>query len=361
MLENSLYKLKNNDSFTVGYFGGSITEGAGASTYDNCWAGKTTAWLGKSFPDCSIRHIQAAVGGTGSSLGAFRCDTDLTAYKPDLVFYEFAVNDGNGNYHEIADNCESILRKIWAAVPDADIVMIYTITQSMYNTMKAGNIYSSRAAQAAVAYHYGNILQIDIGMVLADRIISEGGDWKKYTCDTVHPNDAGYQIYFDTIRKAMSDAFGTVKYSDNTRPVCLPAPMYGENQSSFNAHMTDCSEASYDGSWKLVNESLCGRYPRYLEATVPGAELTFVFYGRCLGFYWMMAKDSGDILCSVDGGPEISVRSWDTYCKGFNRGCSAVLPQKYPEGRHTAVIRVSSEKAPESEGHAIRIGAFLVK
>ena len=31
MLDNTLYKLKNNKELTIGFFGGSITEGAGAS------------------------------------------------------------------------------------------------------------------------------------------------------------------------------------------------------------------------------------------------------------------------------------------------------------------------------------------
>ena len=31
MLENTLYRLKHDKKLTVGYFGGSITEGAGAS------------------------------------------------------------------------------------------------------------------------------------------------------------------------------------------------------------------------------------------------------------------------------------------------------------------------------------------
>ena len=54
MLENTRYRLENNLGLTVVYFGGSITEGSGASTYDNCWAAKTTAYLKNRYPDCEI-------------------------------------------------------------------------------------------------------------------------------------------------------------------------------------------------------------------------------------------------------------------------------------------------------------------
>ena len=102
MLENTLYKLNHHKNFTVAYFGGSITEGAGSSSYEKCWAGLTTAWLRERFPDCEIRGIQAAIGGTGSTLGLFRCDENVTAYKPDLVFYEFACNDSGDAFLPLA-------------------------------------------------------------------------------------------------------------------------------------------------------------------------------------------------------------------------------------------------------------------
>ena len=62
MLENTAYRLRNGTGMTVAYFGGSITEGAGSSSYDKCWAGRTTAWLRERWPECEINHVQAAIG-----------------------------------------------------------------------------------------------------------------------------------------------------------------------------------------------------------------------------------------------------------------------------------------------------------
>ena len=89
MLDNTFYKLKHNLSLTVGYFGGSITEGAGASDASKTsWRAGVTDWFRVTYPDAVVREIQATIGGTGSDLGMYRCDADLLSKNPDLVFVE---------------------------------------------------------------------------------------------------------------------------------------------------------------------------------------------------------------------------------------------------------------------------------
>ena len=61
MLENLAYKLNNGKGITAAYFGGSITEGAGSSSYDKCWAGRTTAWLREKWPHCEINQVLRSV------------------------------------------------------------------------------------------------------------------------------------------------------------------------------------------------------------------------------------------------------------------------------------------------------------
>ena len=86
MLENTLYRLVRDKKCVLGYFGGSITEGAGASTPASCYRALVTEWFRSRYPDAEIREIQAAIGGTGSDLGMYREETDLPTTGPDLVF-----------------------------------------------------------------------------------------------------------------------------------------------------------------------------------------------------------------------------------------------------------------------------------
>ena len=365
MLENTAFRLKHGLGLTVAYFGGSITEGAGASSYGRCYAALTTAWLKEKYPGCEIRHVQAAVGGTDSTFGVFRCDRDVCSQKPDLIFYEFAVNDSGMDFLTAVKNAEACIRKVRSVVPSAEFVTVYTITRSLADRMAAGGIQPAKTAHGAVSEVYG-VPEIDVGEALRHRVLAEGSaladesDWKRYTTDTVHPNDAGYEIYAETIRRKLG---GWLENAEDTGSLCeypMPEPLIPDGESHMRARMIDCREAETDGNWTVRETPLCGRYPRYIECLSPGGELTFSFRGRRIDLCWMMAKDSGDAMCSVDGGDFFTVRSWDHYCKSFNRANAACVARDLPEGDHVLRLRVSAARAEESEGTAVRIGAFLV-
>ena len=318
MLHNTVWKLQQEKELTIGYYGGSITEGAGQSAPGFCYRDRVTAWMKAQYPDAAITEIQAAIGGTGSDLGMYRCGRDLLMNKPDLVFYEFAVNDSGMSYEAAAAQTETIFRKIWSANPLTDIVVLYTITGMIHDTLAKGGEYVSRAAHAAVARHYG-IPAVDIGEALRTRTLLAGSeDFTRYAKDRVHPNDEGYAIYTD----------------------CL----------------TDCAMKGFT----LVQKSLCGRYPHYIAATAPGATLRFTFQGENAGFYWMLAKDAGDVIVQVDNGAPKTIRSWDHYCRDFNRAGAAFFAKDLPYGTHSVTVTVADTKDEGSEGYAIRIGAVLV-
>ena len=356
MLNNTLYRLQHDKKLTVGYFGGSITEGAGASKPEFCWRSLTTAWFRETFPDCEIDAIQGAIGGTGSSLGIFRMENDLLSKNPDLVFIEFSVNDGCGDFFEISANSETLVRKIYTHNPNAEIIYVHTTTKALSDIVAAGGEITARTAHSTVMHYYG-IPQIDMGEILRARIASEGGDWLQYTTDNVHPKDNGYAIYSDAVK-----AFLAKQLSDQTAgkpaPKVLPTPLWSD--ARINARLEDAKICA-DEDWTFVaDKTLCGRYPHYIDADKPGAALEFRFTGKRVGVYMMLAKDSGDFLFSVDDGEEQTVRTWDTYCPRFNRAGGRLLSDELPYGEHVLKIRVSDTKAEESEGHAIRFGAFMV-
>ena len=356
MLANTGYNLKENKKLTIGYFGGSITEGAGASNSSLCYRSRVTAWMKERYPDAQISEIQAAIGGTGTDLGMYRCGRDLLTGKPDLVFFEFAVNDSGMAYESVAVQTETIFRKIRRANPCADIVVIYTITGAIHNTMASGGEYHSRAAQSAVAHHYG-IPAIDVGEVLRVKTLLEGGDFSRFAKDTVHPTDEGYAIYTDCITAWLE---GNLNPGEALREHNLPDLFCPKVHD--DARLEDCAalcDMTAEG-FTLEEKTLCGRYPHYLEAVRPGAKLTFTFTGENAGFYWMLAKDSGDVTVQVDGGEAKNLRSWDHYCKGFNRAGAAFFARNLPYGTHSVTVTVADTKAEESEGTAIRIGAVLV-
>lgn len=355
MLNNTGYKLTKEKKLTIGYFGGSITEGAGASRDELCYRGRVTTWFKERYPDAEITPIQAAIGGTGTDLGMYRCDKDLTSYDPDLVFFEYAVNDSWMGYNSVTAQTETIFRKIRRKNPCADIIVIFTITGAIHNTLASGGEYCSRSAQQAVAHHYG-IPTIDVGEVLRTRTLLEGGDFTRFARDTVHPTDEGYEIYADCITAWLEKNLqaGDALTPHPELPLFCP-------RVHDDARMVDITEAcvSADG-FTLQETSLCGRYHHYMEATRPGASMTFTFTGETGALYWMLAGDGGDLTVQVDGGAPVTLRAWDDYCRNFNRVGHAYVARNLPFGTHTATITVAETKADDAKGTAIRIGAVMV-
>ena len=81
---------------TIGFLGGSITQGSLASKQENCYAALVYKWWSKQFPDVS--YINAGIGGTTSQFGVARVEEDLLRFNPDLIFVEFSVNDENSSF-----------------------------------------------------------------------------------------------------------------------------------------------------------------------------------------------------------------------------------------------------------------------
>jgi len=360
MLGNTWYKLKNEKKLRIAYFGGSITEGAGASNSSvTSYRARTTAWFKDNFPDAEITPIMAAIGGTGSKLGMYRCDTDVLAKNPDLLIMEFAVNDSGEAYEDICEQSETILQKVFAHNPYMDVIVITTMTQSQSEQLEEGIEFVSRTAHMAIAHHY-KLPILDVGTVQQCTVLRSGGDFMEFTKDSVHPNDKGYDIYTRIITGHLEKWLAS-DTGDSYAKKEMPAKLFCD-KLYMNAKITDCSmlDSLENNGFTLQNTSLCDRYPRYMEAKNPGDSLSFTFTGVTAGLYWMMAKDGGDVLISVDGGEEILMRCWDKYCLDFNRIHPNFFVANLEYGVHRVTLRIADSKAEKSEGTAVRIGGILI-
>ena len=352
-LGNTFAKLAVGKPVTVGYFGGSITEGAGASKPDETsWRGRTTAWLRAQYPKAPITEVNAAIGGTGSDLGAFRCERDLLSRRPDLVFVEFAVNDSGAAPERATRTMEGIVRQIRHADARTDIAFVYTTTHSLVDPYERGETPPMIVIEQKVAAHYG-IPEVNVGKALWQTIHDQKGTWETLTVDSVHPNDAGYAIYTD----------GVTGFLDSHRKDkpggrrSLPKPMAAN--AFEKARMVDAWEIPGTG-WTKDPASLAGRYPHFIAASAAGTELKYAFTGTTIGLYWMMAPDSGDIEWSVDGSAPQRVSSWDRFARDYARANSVILSDSLKPGNHVLTVRVLSGKNAESKGTVVRIGALMV-
>ncbi len=364
-------KLKQNGTVTIAYFGGSITAAPGYRV-------KTFKWFKDTFPQAKLVEVHAAIGGTGSDLGAFRCGTDVVAKKPDLVFVEFNINDGSPTNEFRKATMEGIVRQLWASESKPEIVFLYTTSRDLNN---------ARGSHPAVAKHYG-IADIDLQPPLIEalkrtdlpkpteaQLVDKKFNWNAkgqvFMSDSVHPNDLGHTIYADTI-------VAYLKTQMDAKPSPLPklgAPLVSEEFA--HAAMIPANKAKLTGNWEVLEPSKQGLLARYVDGTInargPGDALEFEFEGTALGLFLNVQKDGGKFEWSIDdgvnepgdkayGGPKGVKSGKSDTAPGpyFARNHYAMLSCGLKPGKHTLKIKVLEERDKTSEGNRLLIGYFLV-
>lgn len=333
---------KGEREMNIGYFGGSITEGYGASEDEFTYRALVT----KHF-DSGHCEINAGVGGTGSDLGAFRLQNDLLCKKPDFVFVEFAVNDSDKPSDIILRSMEGIVQQLLSYNSNIKIVFIYTLCERFLQQYINGEIPNVIAQHHMVAKYY-NIPEINVGYELYKHLQESRKKLSDFLIDGCHPNDCGYAHYAETI---------ICKLPEIQFDIAVKKPM---NDKSFcNAKIVEPRTYAADG-WNLSNETLYQRTPSYIYSNTVGSELVFEFTGSCVGLYFAIEKDSGNVAYSIDHGGQKEYQVWDEFAKIFNRANYVLLDSELEFGKHTLRVIVSQNKAEESEGYCIKIGGFLV-
>ena len=187
-------RAKAGEKLNVVFFGASLTWGANASDpVETSYRAVMRDRFEREYPAAHFRFRDAAIGGTGSQLGAFRLDRDALAHKPDLVFVDFTANDGIGSDDpETLASYESILRRL--AMAGIPVVQVAFPFKWDIDTKKLPGM-KRLTAHRALAQGYGN------GWGDAVTHICRAFDQKKYTLedlwvtDGVHPHDPGYREF----------------------------------------------------------------------------------------------------------------------------------------------------------------------
>jgi len=366
-------KLAAGGDVGIAYFGGSITAAPG-------WRVKTFRWFQNTFPRASVREINAAIGGTGSDLGAFRCAQEVIAHRPDLVFVEFNINDGSPTDEFRKATMEGIVRQIWSSPAKPEIVFVYTTSRDLNR---------KRGSHPAVAAHYA-IPDIDLQPVLvaalarpdlpcpgaaqrADPKLDWDAPGQVFMRDSVHPTDLGHTLYAERIvayLKTQIDAPATGV------PV-LPAPLVSAEFET--ARLVPPGAARLKGDWEVLpaEKQARGAPGRYRHGTInarrAGATLEFEFEGTALGLYLNVQKDGGRYEWRIDDGIDRPGPAGFGGQIGRKHGVGDTAPGRYyprtsyamlscglPPGRHALTIRVLEERDATSEGHRLLIGYFLV-
>lgn len=347
-------KLARQKALSIVYFGGSITDGVGASDAEKTsWRALMTGWFRRNFPDADIRSRNASMRGTGSELGAFRVAEHCLSHRPDLVFVEFAVNDWRLPEAEILRYSEGIARQLRRAESQPDLIFVYA-TMKRLAKLYPGTLPPSVTAHRCVAAHY-EITEINAGASMLRAIEANSLTWNQLTIDGVHPTNAGHAFYAGEIARVLESHHKRAVRPQP--PLALPAPLSPD--SIERGSLVDAWPFGGAPGWRREALPVGDFISRRIASDVPGAEIEFPFRGRAIGMIWLVAADSGDVEWSVDGGDLRKVSGWQCYAMKSTRAHGLIFANDLPDGSHLLRLRVSPQRHPRSSGAWIRIGKFL--
>lgn len=269
-IRRAIDKAQNGEDVSIVYLGGSITEGSAASPQKTqCYAYLSAQIFAEKFmaDKSHLKYHNAGVSGTPSLLGVTRCETDVLAHQPDIVFVEFAVNDSTDLNSRMV--YESLICKLLESETAPAVVLLFTLTS---------NGYSAQEHMQKVGKHY-KLGMISIRDAVQDQRDAELLTWADYSPDDVHPNNAGHAFmadcigyYFDQAAAADVEAYTLPRIPIFGRTLASLQNVRKDDPAITNIGMFDVGAVncySYKQGWRhMSNRNDQGPLTLQLDATL---------------------------------------------------------------------------------------------
>ncbi|MEK4564463.1 SGNH/GDSL hydrolase family protein [Alkalihalobacillus sp. FSL R5-0424] len=194
----------------IAVIGSSVAEGQGASEYNQAWPSLLESSLNES--DQNVRVTNFAVSGFKVSDLIDKGDVDeLIQSSPDVILFETSVI--NSYYHdepidETKDSIKLAAQKIEEELPNAYLVFMAPnpISESMYSVATSeldfeDYVYETEQFIIESGWDY-----FDTYTAWNRQMEEEGMDLDSLLDDGTHPNDEGYQMWFDLLNESMIQA-----------------------------------------------------------------------------------------------------------------------------------------------------------
>lgn len=180
-LKNCMRRAEAGEELTLGFFGGSITQGSLATKHEYCYAYRVFRWWEEAFPKVKFHYINGGIGGTTSHYGVSRVVNDLLMYQPDFVVVDFSVNDKPEDFFQ--ETYEGLIRKllIWPSHP-----AVLLINNVCYDTGRNAQEYHNRIG---AWYH---LPYVSIRDTMWKKMQEGQFTREEITPDGLHPNNKGH-------------------------------------------------------------------------------------------------------------------------------------------------------------------------
>lgn len=339
-------KLRAGKPVTVAYFGGTTSSGYGASNPEKTsYRALVTDWLRDRYPKSEITEINASIVGTGSLYGALRARRDVIAFKPDLVFVDFAAGDVGEEELSVKKAVEGLFRQLLIVPQPPEVVALYT-------TNPKRNARAEWHESLAGYYQIPAVnLQDQTWAMIEAGKISTAAFWK----DGALATDAGQKIFADLIISFLTEQ---EKFIATPLFRTLPPPLLSDemNYGEFKA----IAEIKHDSAWRLESNTDRALPTSLLYSSRPGAQIEYYFEGTVLGITFRMGPDCGIFEMLIDGKPAPPPLNRIDGYKNVNQIGARILAGGLGPGEHKLTIRILDDKNPRSSANNLRLGYLLI-
>ncbi len=345
---------------TVAFLGGSITHNPG-------WRDSIGQYLQTKFSQTKFHFINAGIPSLGSLPDAFRFHRDvLDSGKIDLLFVEAAVNDRVNKTDSITQvrSLEGIVRHARNINPRMDIILMSFAGPEKLKDYEEGKIPVEVRNHEMIASHY-HLPSINLAKEVYDRIKAGEFSWKEDFKD-VHPSPFGQKIYFNTMKKLLEKCFSkSLNKNEIFYPVLAPLDKWnfedGKYMSIKKVHLQKGFKLAEN--WKpeekiQTREGFVNR--PMLEATTPGASLSFSFKGTAVGMAIISGPDAGRVEYSIDEGDYHSIDLYTQWSSYLHLPWYVLFAGDLENKQHNVTVRISKDNNSASKGTACRIVYFLL-
>ena len=237
-LKKVIERARNGEEITLATIGGSITEGAGAAMYSQCWAARFGVRFGTAYGTdngANVHLVNAGVGGTPSPFGWMRYRREVVDRVPgkdpdglpDVVVIEFSVNDWE---EPTKHRCyESMVKEILEAPNSPAVILLFAVFRNGFNLQEELKRIGERYGLMMVSIKdgfYGHV----------GKEITEA----QFFHDEYHPTSFGHRIMADCLMQAVRNA--AEKETDAPQDLNV-APVFGTDfkglQTIFGDTETD--------------------------------------------------------------------------------------------------------------------------
>ena len=345
-LQRVLAKAKRGEPVTVGIIGGSVTQGAGASSaMTRGYAALFANWWKLTFPKSKLTYVNAAIGGTGSLFGTHRIERDLLGSQPELVIVEFSINDDDTE--QLGQMYEGVMRQILRK-PWQPAAISFTVWGG------AGHIGHPSTWHEKVARHYA-LPMVSARVAVSPEIQDGQLKLEELMADVIHPNDRGHRVLAATLIYYFEQVLGALP--DDAK-IPAPGPVPGPV-------LTDRFEqASIVPAWQL-QVTQAKDYTRYLGKWCGGfkdSELTFKFTGAgtvTIGFERSSTRQMAQAEVRVDGGaPVLLDAAWGL---SFSMEQYLEVAANLPHGKHTVTLRTMESPNNPWKPWQEKFDGFVIK